>query len=363
MKKKSWLWGLLVLLSGLLVWWGANHDEQLYHQAIVEVVAVKNGKTETTVDDYQNKDATTTQKLTVKLINTKHRGRIYHVTNTYSKSQAQDQRYYVGQKIFVNHTGSLLELAHYKRDQYLFILIWLVVVVLLAIMRLPGLRALLAVILNFAIFMLTIQLDVALNLSNFLALFVVAAVIFLAVSLALILGVRLQFWLTFSSIVLGVAGGLGLGLLAMALTNNAGMHYEALDFATQSPQQLFIAETLIGLLGTVMDAATDIIATLVELKSTQPTISRRQLFRSGHQVGQAIMGPLINVLLLIFFTETFTMAVLYFKTGNTFAYTFQWTMELGLAQAVISGLGIALVIPAASWLGAWALSKRKQVAA
>ena len=46
------------------------------------------------------------------------------------------------------------------------------------------------------------------------------------------------------------------------------------------------------------------------------------------------MGPLINVLLLIFFAETFAMSVLYFKTGNSIAYTFEWTMALGVRSSV-----------------------------
>ena len=141
----------------------------------------------------------------------------------------------------------------------------------------------------------------------------------------------------------------------MQVTNDKGVHYEALDFATQSPKQLFLAATVIGLLGAVMDAATDIVSTLFEMKRTQPEISRKQLFISGQNVGKSIMGPLVNVLLLIFFAETVTMAVLFFRTGNSIAYTFEWTMSLGIIQSLISGIGITLVIPSASLLSSLVL--------
>ena len=112
---------------------------------------------------------------------------------------------------------------------------------------------------------------------------------------------------------------------------------------------------MIGLLGAVMDAATDIVSTLFEMKRTQPGISRKQLFISGQNVGKSIMGPLVNVLLLIFFAETVTMAVLFFRTGNSIAYTFEWTMSLGIIQSLISGIGITLVIPSASLLSSLVL--------
>ena len=108
-----------------------------------------------------------------------------------------------------------------------------------------------------------------------------------------------------------------------------------------------------------MDASTDIVSTLFELKRTQPEISAKQLFKSGQGVGHAIMGPLINVLLMIFFAETFAIAVLYFRTGNTYGYTFAWAMGLGVAQALISGIGITLVIPTASFLCSRFLSGRR----
>ena len=57
---------------------------------------------------------------------------------------------------------------------------------------------------------------------------------------------------------------------------------------------------MIGLLGAVMDAATDIVSTLFEMKRDQPELTKQQLFKSGQVIGRSVMGPLINVLLLIF---------------------------------------------------------------
>lgn len=86
----------------------------------------------------------------------------------------------------------------------------------------------------------------------------------------LVIGFNWQCLVTFSSIFIGTTLAMIIGVVAMQVTNDKGVHYEALDFATQSPKQLFLAATVIGLLGAVMDAATDIVSTLFEMKRTQP---------------------------------------------------------------------------------------------
>ena len=244
---------------------------------------------------------------------------------------------------------------NYKRDVYLIMLCWAVVVLLFLVTQIRGFTSLISVILNFIIFLLCVQLDVKWNINNFFWIFATVAVIFLALSLILVIGFNWQCLVTFSSIFIGTTLAMIIGVVAMQVTNDKGVHYEALDFATQSPKQLFLAATVIGLLGAVMDAATDIVSTLFEMKRTQPEISRKQLFISGQNVGKSIMGPLVNVLLLIFFAETVTMAVLFFRTGNSIAYTFEWTMSLGIIQSLISGIGITLVIPSASLLSSLVL--------
>lgn len=167
-------------------------------------------------------------------------------------------------------------------------------------MKLNGLKTLFSVAVNFVVFLIFVQLDVMLNLTNFFWLFAAAAFIFTILSLWLVIGFNKQWFVTCASVVSGTVIALLIGLIAMNVTNGKGVHYEALDYATQSPKQLFLAATVIGLLGTVMDAATDIVSTLFEMKRTDEKISERQLFKSGMAVGRSIMGPLINVLLMIF---------------------------------------------------------------
>ncbi|GBG94350.1 membrane protein [Ligilactobacillus salitolerans] len=358
--KRSLLIACCLLLVGGLIYFLSWHDAFLYHQDIAEVTQVTPLSSHKTQDEFKNSDQTHRQEVHLRLLNGKHADKKVTVKNTWSNSGAFDQNFSAGQQVFVDLQksahGLTGQISGFKRDTYLLLLCWLVIALLFLTMKFAGLKALFSVIINFCVFIFFVNLDVSLNLNNFFWLFVLSALIFTALSLAIVIGWNKQCVVTFASITAGTALALGIGVLVLKATSSS-LHYESLDFATQAPKQLFLSATVIGLLGAVMDAATDIVSTIFELKRAQPQLSVKQLSLSGLSVGRAILGPLVNVLLLIFFAETVPLAVLFFRTGNSIAYTFDWTMTLGVVQSLISGIGIALVIPAASVLAAWSLKK------
>lgn len=349
---------LVVLLSGLCLYLFTTHDAFLYQQPVGQIVRVSEGASQKTTDEFENHDQTHQQKLTVLIKNGRFQGQKIKAKNTWSNSGALDQKFHRRQQVFLDLSSKsgqpTGEISGFKRDTYLVLLVWLVVALLFLTMKTTGLKTLLSVTLNFVIFLIFVNLDVQLNLTHFFWLFALSAVLFTALSLALVIGLNRQCLVTFGAIFSGTVVALVIGVLVL---NYGGddLHYEALDFATQAPKQLFLSATVIGLLGAVMDAATDIVSTVFEIKRENPQVKQQQLFKSGMEVGRSILGPLINVLLLIFFAETFAMAVLFFRTGNSTGYTFEWTMSLGIVQSLISGIGIALVVPAASALAALVL--------
>lgn len=362
--KKSLIIVIILSLIGAAIYLFTINDSFMYQRDIGKIMQVSEGSSQRTEDEFKNVDHQHEQKITMVIINGKQKGKKIHTHNSWSDSGAFDQKFHSGQQVFVDlqkQDGRITaEISDYKRDTYLLMLGWLVISLLILTMEFKGLKTLFSVVLNFVVFLLFIELDVKLNLTNFFWLFVLSAFIFTALSLLIVIGWNKQCGVTFASIIIGTAAALMIGVLVLNYTGN-DLHYEALDFATQSPKQLFLSATVIGLLGAVMDAATDIVSTVFEIKRSHPQIDQKQLFGSGIEVGRAILGPLINVLLLIFFAETFAMGVLFFRTGNSIGYTFEWTMSLGIVQSLISGIGITLVIPAASAFAAWTFRKEGQV--
>ena len=149
---------------------------------------------------------------------------------------------------------------------------------------------------------------------------------------------------TWLATILGIFVSFALCYVIMHVTGESEMKYETGDYATQDPRGLFLAQTLIGILGPVMDEATDIISSLYELIQTKKDITIRQLVHSGRTMGQEIMGPLINVLVLIFIAGALPETILYLRDNNTLASTFGFTLSLGATQSVISAIGIVLTV-------------------
>ncbi|MCT7850843.1 MAG: YibE/F family protein, partial [Lactobacillus iners] len=61
-------------------------------------------------------------------------------------------------------------------------------------------------------------------------------------------------------------------------------------------------------------------------------------------LGQEIMGPLINVLVLIFMAESLPMAILLLRDNNTLIYTCQFALSLGILQSLVSAIGIVVTV-------------------
>jgi len=350
-------WGLwltlIVIVLGLIGVGLTRVNAGLYQQTVAKVTHVKAIDRHATTDEFNNKDVTATQWVTVRVLNHRHQGRSYRIKNTYTKSQAMDQDYRVGNQVFLripSQKAAAITIQGLKRDTTLAFVAWLTIALLLLIMRFSGLMAFLSVALNAVLFYAAIQIDLATNGGHVYTLFGILAVIFAVLTLWLVLGFSRKMLVTLGATMAGTGLAVVISLIVFAVTHERGVTYEAMQYVTQVPKPLFLVETILGSLGAVMDESTDIVASLFQLKEERPDIAPNQVFRSGLQIGHSIMGPLINVLFLIFMADTFSMTLLYLRNGNNWGYTFTMNMSLGMVQSLISGIGIVLAIPVASWL-------------
>lgn len=362
--RRSIIVAVIVIATGILAMLFVTHNQQLYQQPIGRVIRVQNGHPQKQKDNFDNVDHTTSQKVTVRIVNGQFQGRQVSLVNDYTDSHAMDQQYKQNDQIFLhlNHhrDGSLTgTIQGYKRDQVLVFLAWLVICLLLLIMKFKGALAFLSVTLNGVIFVIAIQLDLQMQGNHVMAIFASLAVVFAILTLLIVQGPTKQMIATLGATVLGTTIAMLISLLVFNWTHERGMYYESMQYVTQVPRPLFLAETLLGSLGAVMDESTDIVSTLFELKRLNPAVSAKSLFLSGRRVGQSIMGPLINVLFMIFMADTFTSSLLYIKNGNSWGYTFAMNMGLGTVQSLISGIGIVLAIPVASGLAGLLLGRRR----
>ena len=297
-----------------------------------------------------------TQHLTVAILN---RNQTIKLTNTYADSQVITNRYRVGDQLLLENVGGNIHILSLKRDALIGALATLFIGLLVIYSRWRATSwLLLSLVLNVVLFGVAIHVDIQDKNANVLLVFSVLALGLAIASLALVLGKTLQMTLTLLATV--VTTGLTMLILfaVLAVTHGKGVHFETMSYVTQLPKSIFMAQTVIGVLGAVMDEAADIVAMQFGMRRENVTRQFSDYWQAGLSVGRDIMGTLVNVLFMIFIAETLPMVFLMLRNGNNWAYIMDQIMNLGILQTVVSGIGIVLAVPVTSVIVGWAMSRK-----
>lgn len=124
---------------------------------------------------------------------------------------------------------------------------------------------------------------------------------------------------------------------------------------------LLVSGILIASLGAVMDVAMSIASACNELHEVNPALSRRELFRSGMNIGRDAMGTMANTLILAFAGASLNILILFQAYGfpaiqivNTDAIVIE------LVRGIAGSIGIILTVPLVSLLSARILTASRQ---
>lgn len=122
---------------------------------------------------------------------------------------------------------------------------------------------------------------------------------------------------------------------------------------------LLVSGILIASLGAVMDVAMSIASSCNELRELNPTLSRRELFRSGMNIGRDAMGTMANTLILAFAGASLNMLILFqvfdyplIQLINTDA------MAIELIRGIAGSIGIIFTVPLVALLSAQLFAPR-----
>lgn len=326
-------------------------NSSLYQQPIGRVTQVKTHTTGKTVDQFKNQVQTYQQTVNIELLNRKKPANL-QLKNRFDSAQGLNQPVKVGQTVFLNQSQrGDWQIDTLKRDGIWMPFLVLIAGMLFLILGSSARRTLLSLMVNVALFCFFLWLSGQFPALNFFYLFCLYSGIATIVTMALVLGFRRQgTWTITAAVLTTTYVTLGLAAGVFKLVDNRGIYFEHMEFASQNPYQLLMAMTVIGVLGAVMDEATDITTTLYSVKQENPRLTRWELVKIGRQVGQEIFGALNNVLFLIFIAEQIPMTVLYFQNGNTWPFTYTANLSIGMIQTLISAIGIVLTVPVSiSW--------------
>ena len=109
---------------------------------------------------------------------------------------------------------------------------------------------------------------------------------------------------------------------------------------------LLVGGILLAALGAVNDVAMSISSAMNELIAVNPSLTRRQLFKSGMNIGRDMVGTMTNTLILALVGGSFAMIIYYTSMEPSWVQLMSTTfLSVEMVQALASSIGVILAVP------------------
>lgn len=132
--------------------------------------------------------------------------------------------------------------------------------------------------------------------------------------------------------------------------------YLGVDFV-----QIAASVIILSTLGAIIDVAISITSPMQELFHHHPTISRKDLFKSGLTIGRDILGSNANTLFFAFIGGY--LALLIWFKDLSYSFLDIINSKIFTAESITiftAGIGIALVVPIAAFINAYYIFHQKK---
>lgn len=255
-------------------------------------------------------------------------------------------------KIYSNgeHTATVYE---FNRIPILAVFLILFFVIIVLVGGLKGLKSLAGLILTFVcLFAVLIPLLLK-GAPTILTTFLVCAYISL-VSFTILGGVHRKTVSAFLGTVAGTCLAMAFALVIQHFAKIDGLRLEDAEPLLQlrynggviGIRGLLVAGIIISALGAVMDVAMSISSSLEEIHAANPSLSRKELFRSGMNIGRDMTGTMTNTLILAFLGGEFTLMIFLLARGLTFYHLLSTAfISLETISGISASIGMILSIP------------------
>lgn len=152
----------------------------------------------------------------------------------------------------------------------------------------------------------------------------------------------------------GTAIALLFGYFSQTILRIDGMRTEEAEALLQLKQMgipieikgLLVAGVAISSLGAVMDVTMGISSSIHEIFQANPALSKKELFRSGMNVGKDMVGTMTNTLVLALLGSSFVLIIYLYSLGLTFHQFISSTyLSIEVISSISSSIGVILSIP------------------
>ena len=315
------------------------------------------------------------QKFNVKLLEGADKGEIVEIDLPIYKDDEYNINAKVGDRVVVyktfdNYGSDEMQLQYYisdvdKRIELYIIGIGFIVLVLL-IARKNGLKALFALIVTIA-FIIKIFIPAIYDGYSPIFFAIITTIFSSLVTIYFTVGMNKKFVVALLGVTSGVLiAGILSYLFTYRMRLNGFLDSDLLASAyllkNIKIKELIPAGVIIGSLGAVMDVAVSITSSINELHETDPNMSKKSMFKSAINIGNDIIGTMINTLILAYIASSiFTLLLIYIQANEyplIRILNFQ-DIAVEIMRSICGSIGILIAVPLTAYIGTVIYKKNK----
>lgn len=346
----------------------SDNEETNYFYEKARVLSVQEKTRELKSEETgEQKEVISFQEIKIKILSGDLRNEERVLENTLSLNPL-DIKLQPGDKILIyiekDETGNYsFQIQSYYVLSKIIILVLLFLLSLVVIGGFQGLKAIISLSLSvFLIFNFFIPMALA-GISP-IALSLVISTIIALITFLLISGLTKK---TLAAI-LGTVGGVALAALIATIFGNQS-HLTGLadenartlfsEFPNLNFKGLLFAGIIIGALGAVMDIAMSIASTITEIKKASPNIQRKELIKSGINVGRDVMGTMSNTLIFAYVGSALFLLMLFSNQSESYIkfLNFNFVTE-EIIRSIAGSIGLVLAIPLTAIIAGYLENKK-----
>lgn len=276
-----------------------------------------------------------------------------------------------GTKVIVNvseYNGSVsANVYNYDREFEIGILVFAFLGLMWLVGRRKGFNSIVALVFTFAVVIMLYIPLMYIGCSPFLAA-TVSVILITIVTFLLITDLEMKSL----AAMLGTVGGVVVaGVIALIFGKTShvtGMNVEEIETLVYVGQNskldvggMLFSGILIASLGAVMDVAMSVSTSLNEIQLNRPDISKKEMFRSGINIGRDMIGTMSNTLILAYVGGSLNLIMI------IYAYSYQmhqvmsmYTVAIELMRGIAGTMGIILTVPLTSLIASVLLCRNQQ---
>ncbi len=133
------------------------------------------------------------------------------------------------------------------------------------------------------------------------------------------------------------------------------------SYTSISFKDLIFAGILIATLGAITDTTMSIASAVYEMKTLNPDLGYKALWKSGMNVGRDIMGTMTDTLILAFTGSSVNLLVIFYMYQYSWLQLFNMDlMVIEIVQGICGSIAVVFSIPFTAWLSAWVFGHKER---